>query len=121
MRRWFRRLDETVSGCPSVIVWLTDILNNNSVFITVIISKVNLILIKMDPKEILSKEISSKVGDKISEQIISDKVNQFFRHGNVFLLSEVINLRREIERLKEEIQHQRNSGRQKSVPALSNP
>ena len=75
----------------------------------------------MNTKEILSKEISSKVGDKISEQIISEKVNQFFRYGNVFLLSEVISLRKEIERLKEEIQRQRSSGRRKSVPALSFP
>lgn len=75
----------------------------------------------MNPKEILSKEISGKVGDKISEQIISEKVNQFFRYGNVFLLSEVISLRKEIERLKEEIQRQRNNGRRKSVPALSFP
>ena len=95
--------------------------NNNSVFITVIISEINLILIKMNPKEILSKEISDKVGDKISEQTISEKVSQFFRYGNVFLLFEVMSLRKEIERLKEEIQHQRNNRRRKSVPALSVP
>ena len=100
---------------------MTEILNNNSVFITVILSNINLVLIKMNPKEILSKEISGKVGDKISEQTISEKVNQFFRHGNVFLLFEVMSLRKEIERLKEEIQHQRNNGRQKSVPALAGP
>lgn len=105
-----------MSGCPGVIVWLTEILNYNFVFITVIIYKINLILVEMNPKEILSKEISSKVGDKISEQTISEKVSQFVRHGNVFLLFEVMSLRKEIERLKEEIQHQRNNGRQKSVP-----
>ena len=100
---------------------MTEIFNNDSVFITVITSKINLILIKMNPKEILSKEISGKVGDKISEQTISEKVNQFFRHGNVFLLFEVMSLRKEIERLREEIQHQRNDERRKSVPALSGP
>lgn len=75
----------------------------------------------MNPKEILSKEISDKVGDKISERTISEKVSQFFRYGNVFLLFEVMSLRKEIERLKEEIQHQRNNRRRKSVPALSVP
>ncbi len=75
----------------------------------------------MNPKEILSKEISSKVGDKISEQAISEKVSQFVRHGNVFLLFEVMSLRKEIERLKEEIQHQRKSERRKSVHTLPVP
>ncbi|MDH5624164.1 MAG: hypothetical protein OEY39_06825 [Candidatus Bathyarchaeota archaeon] len=75
----------------------------------------------MNPKEILSKEISGKVGDKISEQTISEKVNQFVRHGNVFLLFEVMSLRKEIERLKEEIQNQRNSERRKSVQAVPVP
>jgi len=110
-----------MSGCPSVIVWLTEILNSNSVFITVIISKVNLILIEMNPKEILLKEICDKVGDEISERIISEKVSQFFRYGNVFLLFEVMSLREEIERLKEEIQHRRNNETRKSVHALSAP
>lgn len=75
----------------------------------------------MNPKEILSKEISSKVGDKVSGQVISEKVNQFFRHGDLFLLFEVISLRKEIERLKEEIQHQRKHGKRKSMLALSVP
>jgi len=110
-----------MSGCPKVTACLKEILNNNSVFITVILSKIDLILIKMDPKEILSKEICDKVGDKISEQTVSEKVSQFVRHGNVFLLFEIMSLRKEIARLKEEIQHQRNSERRKSVHALSVP
>jgi len=80
-----------------------------------------MILVKMNPKEILSKEISNKVGDKISEQTIYEKVDQFARRGNLFLLFEVISLRKEIERLKEEIQNHRNSERRKSVHALSVP
>jgi hypothetical protein len=110
-----------MSGCPSVTACLTEISDNNSVFIRVILSKVNLILIKMNPKEILSKEISSKVGDKISEQTISEKVSQFARHGDLFLLFEVMSLRKEIERLREEIRHQRNRERRKSVHALHVP
>ena len=50
------------------------------------------------------KEMVSKVGDTISEQTISDKVSQFVKYGNVFLLFEVMNLRKEIEKIKEEIQ-----------------
>jgi len=57
----------------------------------------------MNPKEILLKEISDMFGDKISEQTIAEKVNQFVRYGNVFLLFEVMSLRKEIERIKEEI------------------
>ncbi len=75
----------------------------------------------MNPKEILSKEIFDEVGDRINEQTISEKVDQFFTHGNVFLLFEIMSLRKEIERLKEEIQRQRNNGRRKSVHALSAP
>ncbi len=58
----------------------------------------------MDPKKILLKEISDRVGDKISEQIVAEKVNQFVRYGKLFLLFEVMNLRKEIERTKEEMQ-----------------
>lgn len=76
----------------------------------------------MDPKEILSKEISGKVGDKINKQTIREKVDNFVRHGNMFLLFEVINLRKEIESLKEEIKHQRRSGRsRKSAQVLLIP
>jgi len=58
----------------------------------------------MNSKEILLKEIFDKVGDKISEQTVAEKVNQFVRYGNVFLLFEVMSLRKEIERIKEEVQ-----------------
>ena len=58
----------------------------------------------MNSKEILLKEMFSKVGDTISEQTISEKVSQFVEYGNVFLFFEVMNLRKEIEKIKEEIQ-----------------
>ena len=54
----------------------------------------------------LSKEIAAKVGGHISEQTVSEMVNQFFRHGNTFLLLELVNLRKEVESLREEL-HQR--------------
>jgi len=63
----------------------------------------------MNPKEILLKEVSDRVGDKISEQTITGKVNQFLRYGNVFLFFEVMSLRKEIERIKEEIQSIRDT------------
>lgn len=97
------------------------ILCNNSVFITVISSKSNLTLVKMNSKEILLKEISSKVGYKINEQTISEKVNQFIKNGNLFLLFEVLSLRKDIERLKEEIEHQRTNEDRNSVHAVYIP
>jgi len=60
--------------------------------------------IHLDQKEILLKEISIRFGDKISEQTVSEKVEQFIKYGNVFLLFEMMNLRKEIERIKEENQ-----------------
>lgn len=57
----------------------------------------------VDSKEILFKEIFDKVGDQVSEQTISEKVDQFIRYGNVFLLFELMILRKEIERIREEI------------------
>ena len=58
----------------------------------------------MNSKEILLKEMFSKVGDTFSEQTISEKVSQFVKYGDVFLLFKVMNLRKEIEKIKEEMQ-----------------
>jgi len=58
----------------------------------------------LDQKEILLKEISARVGDKIGTETVSEKVDQFIKYGNVFLLFEMMNLRKEIERIKEEKQ-----------------
>jgi hypothetical protein len=57
----------------------------------------------MNQKDILLTEILKKVGDRISEEIVAEKVNQFIKYGNVFLLFEVMSLRKEIKRIKEEI------------------
>ena len=64
---------------------------------------VYLIPINMNSREILLKEMFSKVGDTISEQTVSEKVGQFVKYGNVFLLFEIMNLRKEIEKIKEEM------------------
>lgn len=69
----------------------------------------------------LSKEIAAKVSDHISEQTVSEKVDQFFRHGNTFLLLELMSLRKEVESLREELQNQRESKRQSSLRALVVP
>ena len=73
----------------------------------------------MDPKKMLSKEIAAKVGGHISEQTVSEMVNQFFRHGNTFLLLELVNLRNEVESLREEL-HQRED-KQSSIRKLLVP
>jgi hypothetical protein len=57
----------------------------------------------MDPKKMLSKEIAAKVGGHISEQTVSEMVDHFFRHGDTFLLLELVNLRKEVESLREEL------------------
>ena len=64
----------------------------------------------MDPKKMLSKEIAAKVRGHISEQTVSEMVDHFFRHGNTFLLLELMNLRKEVESLREEL-HQREDKR----------
>jgi len=68
-----------------------------------IIPETNLILMKMNQKEILLKEMLKRVGDRLDEEIVAEKVNQFIKYGTVFLLFEVMNLRKEIETIKEEI------------------
>jgi len=73
----------------------------------------------MDPKKMLSKEIAAKVGGHISEQTVSEMVDHFFRHGNTFLLLELMNLRKEVESLREEL-HQ-SDDKQSSLRKLLVP
>lgn len=56
----------------------------------------------MDPKQILMQEIIDKVGDTISKQTVSEKVELFMRYGNVFLLFEIMSLRKDLEKIKRE-------------------
>lgn len=58
----------------------------------------------MNPKKILSKEISQKVKGQISEETVSENVDQFFRHGNMFLFLELMLLRKEVKSLQKELQ-----------------
>ncbi len=57
----------------------------------------------------LSKEISAKVKGHISEQAVYETVDQFFRHGNTFLLLELMNLRSEVKSLREELEHRKDN------------
>jgi hypothetical protein len=72
----------------------------------------------MNPKKMLSKEIAYKVGGHISEQTVSEMVDQFFKHGNTFLLLELMNLRREVKSLREELQQQKEHTQQNSLREL---
>jgi len=74
----------------------------------------------MNTKKLLSKEISAQVRGQISEKTVSEKVDQFFKHGNTFLLLELMNLRREVKSLREELQYYREN-KQDSLRALIVP
>ncbi|UCE96372.1 MAG: hypothetical protein JSV51_01845 [Candidatus Bathyarchaeota archaeon] len=54
----------------------------------------------MSQKELFLKEVIEKVGDKVGEQSTTEKVEQFAKHGRLFLFFELISLRQEVERLK---------------------
>lgn len=58
----------------------------------------------MGQKEVFLKEVVEKVGDKVGEQSTSEKVEQFAKHGTLFLFFEIISLRQEVERLKREVE-----------------
>ena len=50
------------------------------------------------------KEVVKTVGDKVGEQPTSEKVEQFAKHGNLYLFFEIISLRKEMERLKRQVE-----------------
>lgn len=58
----------------------------------------------MSQKELFVKEVVERVGDKIGEKPTTEKVEQFVKHGPLYLFFEVLNLRQEIEKLKKEIE-----------------
>ncbi len=76
----------------------------------------------MNLKKMLSKEITQKVNGHINEETVFESVNQFFRHGNTFLLLELILLRNEVKTLREELQYkqdnQANSSKRLIFPEL---
>jgi len=70
----------------------------------------------MNPKKMLAKELAAKVKGQIREETVSEMVEHFFRHGNTFLLLELLNLRKEVESLREELQQSDN--KQKTLSKL---
>ena len=62
----------------------------------------------MNCKQLLLEEVFERVGDKVSKQTIEEKVDQFAKYGSVFLFVELMNLRRELERLRDEMNSLRN-------------
>ena len=59
----------------------------------------------MNQKELFLKEVIEKVGDKLGSQRTTEKVEQFAKHGTLFLFFEIISLRHEVERLKKEVEY----------------
>jgi len=57
----------------------------------------------LNGREELLKEMVERVGDEISRETVTQKVEQFMKYGNIFLFFEVMNLKREIEILKNKI------------------
>lgn len=69
----------------------------------------------------LSKEITCKLSGHINEEVVSEKVDQFFKKGNTFLLLELISLRSEVKSLREELQHHREQKKQNTLRELLVP
>ena len=62
----------------------------------------------MNCKQLLLEEVFERVGDEVSKQTLEEKVNQFAKYGSVFLFMEMMSLRGELEKLREEINSLRN-------------
>jgi len=45
----------------------------------------------------------ASVGDKVSRKTLEEKIDEFAKNGSLFLFVELMSLRRELERLKEEL------------------
>jgi hypothetical protein len=58
----------------------------------------------MSQKELFLKEVVQKVGDNVGDQPTTEKVEQFAKHGTLYLFFEIISLRKELERLKKEVE-----------------
>lgn len=78
----------------------------------------NVVAIKMNSKKMLTKEIAYMVKEQISEQIISETVDEFFKHGNMFLFMELISLKCEVKSLREELQQHKENRKQNTLHAL---
>jgi hypothetical protein len=59
---------------------------------------------KLNHKQLLLRDVLEKVGDTLSEETVAEKVTQFCKHGNIFIFFEVMSLRKEIDRMRAQIQ-----------------
>lgn len=66
----------------------------------------NCLLIKLNHKQMLLRDVLEKVGDRLSEETVAEKVSQFCKYGNIFLFFELMSLRREIDKIREQVQAQ---------------
>lgn len=57
----------------------------------------------MSQKELFLKDVVERVGEKVGEKTTTEKVEQFVKHGPLYLFFEVLTLRQELEKLKKEI------------------
>ena len=57
----------------------------------------------MSQKELFLKDVVERVGNKVGKQLTTEKVEQYTKHGHLFLFFEIISLRQELERLKGEL------------------
>jgi hypothetical protein len=71
----------------------------------------------MNTKKMLSKEIYSIFEGEINEEIVTEKIDQFLRHGITFLLIELISLKREIKSLRQEL-HQKEENHKNSIHSV---
>lgn len=61
-------------------------------------------MIKLNYKKMLLRDVLEKVGDRLSEESVAEKVSHFCKYGNIFLFFEVMSLRKEIEKIREQTQ-----------------
>jgi hypothetical protein len=85
------------------------ILKKDLAFITLMqSSRFTVCRCELDCKQLLLEELSAMVGDKISKQTLEEKIDQFAKYGSLFLFAELIGLRRELEKLREEFSSLKN-------------
>ena len=54
--------------------------------------------------ELFSKEVVDKVGETVGRQSTQEKVEQFVKHGNLFLFFEIMDLKQQLVELERQIQ-----------------
>ncbi len=63
----------------------------------------NCLAVKLKPKQMLLRDILESVGDSLHPETVATKVTQYCKHGNIFLFCEVMTLRKELEKMREQI------------------